>query len=108
MLDTGLCGVGQRSRCLGEAVLVADRGYLSEMGVALNDDYVMVRRFAVRELARKYPDSPDTVPMLRRAARDPHYWSRYYAVDLLPLWRTREEQEGLLEAARDQNIYVHN
>jgi HEAT repeat protein len=70
------------------------------------DDNVNVREDTVLELVKKYPDASTTIPMLRHAAREPNPWDRISAVALLRLWRNPETQAGLLEAARDQDIYV--
>jgi HEAT repeat protein/energy-coupling factor transporter ATP-binding protein EcfA2 len=75
---------------------------------AADDDAEGVRRFAVRKLVGKHPDAPDTVAMLRRAVRDRTPWNREHAAGLLRLWRTPEAHAGLLEAARDEDLDVHN
>jgi hypothetical protein len=75
---------------------------------ALDDDNVHVRECVMWELAGKYPDSSATVPMLRRAAREPDWRIRESAVVLLRLWRGTETQVGLFEAAQDQDFRVHH
>jgi len=56
MLDTRLCGVGQRSRCWQQAVLVVDRGHLAEVGVAPSGVV------AVRPTEHRQPCFPCTAP----------------------------------------------
>jgi HEAT repeat protein len=74
---------------------------------ALDDDNEHVRWAVVRELAGTFPGSSATVPMLRRAARDPNWPNRQNAARMLQLWRSPEAQAGLVEAARDQMVNVH-
>jgi HEAT repeat protein len=78
------------------------------LGRALDDENSYIRRTVLRELTGKFSGSPATVPMLRRAAREPNPLNRENAVGLLRLWRSAEAHAGLLEAARDQDLGVHN
>ncbi|MEU3622434.1 hypothetical protein BS329_31075 [Amycolatopsis coloradensis] len=80
----------------------------SALAKATDDDNQHVRQTAARLSAGMLPGAAVTIPMLREATRKPHWTDWGNAADLLALWRTPETQEALFEAARDQEIRVHN